>query len=164
MRRALIGFLVMLGLVGLVGAVATGQTIPPPVHLPLVRLDETPTATATVSPTPTVVVVPTPTQGPDGPCLCDRNRYNCSDFTTQAEAQACFDFCVAQGAGDVHRLDRDNDGVACEALPFGWGLLEEGSGGVGGPARGRSIHAWGRGVGRVSSLDNCLTRPTSRPY
>lgn len=135
MRGALIGFLVTLGLAGLVGAVATGQTILPSVHLPLVRLDETPRATATVSPTPMVIVVPTPTQGPDGPCLCDRNRYNCSDFATQAEAQACYDFCVAQGAGDVHRLDQDNDGVACEALPFGWRLFEDGSVGVSLPPR-----------------------------
>jgi hypothetical protein len=103
MGRAVIGLLVMVGLAGLAGAVASGQTVPPPVHLPMVRLDETPTATATVSPTPTVfvgtptagpggtptvIVVPTPTptamQGPDGSCLCDRNRYNCSDFATQA--------------------------------------------------------------------------------
>lgn len=45
---------------------------------------------------------------PHGP---DRD---CSDFRTQAEAQAFFE---AAGPGDPHRLDRDHDGVACEELP-----------------------------------------------
>jgi hypothetical protein len=48
---------------------------------------------------------------------------NCSDFVTQA--QACFDYCVAQGAGDVHELDMDDDGVACESLPFGWRVYKD---------------------------------------
>lgn len=39
---------------------------------------------------------------------------DCSDFRTQREAQA---FYESQGPGDPHRLDRDNDGVACETLP-----------------------------------------------
>lgn len=39
---------------------------------------------------------------------------DCSDFNTHAEAQAFF---KAAGGGDPHRLDRDNDGVACESLP-----------------------------------------------
>jgi len=41
---------------------------------------------------------------------------NCGDFSTQAEAQACF---IAAGgpARDPHRLDGDNDGIACESLP-----------------------------------------------
>jgi micrococcal nuclease len=40
---------------------------------------------------------------------------NCSDFATQAEAQA---FMEASGPGDPHRLDgNDNDGLACESLP-----------------------------------------------
>jgi|GEM_PF-1803780 len=45
---------------------------------------------------------------PKGP---DRD---CSDFRTQAEAQAFFE---AAGPGDPHRLDSDGDGVACESLP-----------------------------------------------
>jgi endonuclease YncB( thermonuclease family) len=47
---------------------------------------------------------------PHGP---DRD---CADFATQAEAQAFF---VAAGGPerDPHRLDGDNDGVACEDLP-----------------------------------------------
>ncbi|RBY80551.1 hypothetical protein DQ238_08160 [Geodermatophilus sp. TF02-6] len=40
---------------------------------------------------------------------------NCSDFTTQAEAQASFD----STPGDPNDLDRDDDGIACESLPAG---------------------------------------------
>lgn len=47
-------------------------------------------------------------------CSCSGNIYNCKDFKTHAEAQACFDYC---GPRDVHKLDRDKDGVACESLP-----------------------------------------------
>jgi hypothetical protein len=41
---------------------------------------------------------------------------DCADFATQAEAQSFF---VGAGgpAADPHRLDADNDGVACESLP-----------------------------------------------
>lgn len=42
------------------------------------------------------------------------NDKDCSDFSTQAEAQRFFD---AHGPGDPHRLDGDGDGVACEGLP-----------------------------------------------
>ena len=47
---------------------------------------------------------------PDGP---DKD---CGHFATQAEAQAFF---VAAGGPkrDPHRLDGDNDGIACESLP-----------------------------------------------
>lgn len=29
----------------------------------------------------------------------------------------CYDYCQALGAGDVHWLDEDADGRACESLP-----------------------------------------------
>lgn len=38
---------------------------------------------------------------------------NCSDFATQAEAQAEFD----ADPSDPNGLDRDSDGIACETLP-----------------------------------------------
>ena len=74
-----------------------------------------PTPTAS-SPTPTRTNTPTPTppwcnpHNPHGPD-CD-----CADFSTQQEAQACF---IAAGGPerDPHRLDGDNDGIACEHLP-----------------------------------------------
>lgn len=53
-------------------------------------------------------------------CSCSTDLYNCrvSDFRTQAQAQACYDKCLAERGFDVHRLDgNDNDGRACEDLP-----------------------------------------------
>jgi micrococcal nuclease len=49
-------------------------------------------------------------------CDCSGNRYNCGRFATHDEAQACYDYCLPI-AGDVHDLDRDGDGFACESLP-----------------------------------------------
>ncbi|MBI2050714.1 MAG: excalibur calcium-binding domain-containing protein [Parcubacteria group bacterium] len=47
---------------------------------------------------------------------CSNNVYNCSNFTTHAEAQAAFEQCGGV-ANDIHRLDADGDGEACESLP-----------------------------------------------
>jgi hypothetical protein len=41
------------------------------------------------------------------------SEYNCSDFSTQEEAQAEYD----SDTSDPNYLDGDNDGVACETLP-----------------------------------------------
>jgi len=46
---------------------------------------------------------------------CAANIYNCDDFTTQEEAQNIFEQCGAIGS-DVHYLDADADGIACEHL------------------------------------------------
>jgi micrococcal nuclease len=58
-----------------------------------------------------------PSSGASSVCSCSGNLYNCSDFSTHASAQACFDYCNTSGHGDVHRLDGDQDGLACEDLP-----------------------------------------------
>lgn len=56
--------------------------------------------------------------GAPGICVtCAKNAYNCSDFATQSEAQACFEFCMDQVGEDVHRLDGAGDGRVCESLP-----------------------------------------------
>jgi len=52
----------------------------------------------------------------DSEYICSDNAYNCSDFETQAQAQAAFEACGGT-SNDVHLLDRDNDGGACESLP-----------------------------------------------
>lgn len=52
----------------------------------------------------------------EGEIICSHNAYNCSDFTTQAEAQNVFEHCGGD-SNDIHKLDRDNDGVVCESLP-----------------------------------------------
>jgi len=51
------------------------------------------------------------------PCDCSRNLYNCSDFKTQAQAQACYEHCMKVRGKDIHKLDRDGDGRVCESLP-----------------------------------------------
>jgi len=50
--------------------------------------------------------------------ICDAQEegfydYNCADFSTQPEAQQVYEECGT----DVNRLDGDNDGIVCEALP-----------------------------------------------
>lgn len=41
------------------------------------------------------------------------NRYNCSDFDTQQQAQAVLE----ADRSDPNWLDGDHDGIACERLP-----------------------------------------------
>jgi len=53
---------------------------------------------------------------PETEIICSYNAYNCSDFSTHAEAQEVFDYCGGI-SNDVHRLDSDKDGTACESLP-----------------------------------------------
>ena len=48
--------------------------------------------------------------------ICSYNAYNCDDFNTQAQAQAMFETCGGVN-NDVHWLDGDKDGIACEILP-----------------------------------------------
>lgn len=50
-------------------------------------------------------------------CDCSGPDLNCGDFNSHAQAQSCFDQCVAQGFGDIFNLDSDGDGLACESLP-----------------------------------------------
>lgn len=47
--------------------------------------------------------------------VCDYNYYNCGDFNTHSEAQNVFEMCGGI-SNDIHDLDRDNDGIACESL------------------------------------------------
>ncbi|MBT3304210.1 hypothetical protein HN592_04395 [Candidatus Woesearchaeota archaeon] len=43
---------------------------------------------------------------------CQEDLYNCNNFTSQEAAQEVFDLCDE----DVHHLDSNNDGIACESL------------------------------------------------
>ncbi len=47
--------------------------------------------------------------------VCDRNVYNCTDFSTQIKAQEVFETCGGP-VSDPHKLDSDNDGYVCESL------------------------------------------------
>ena len=90
---------------------------------PTATATSTATATQTETPSPTLTSTPTPTATattPAGPCACSENLYSCQDFGTQVQAQACFDWCMQVVGTDVHQLDSDGDGVACESLPLGW--------------------------------------------
>lgn len=75
----------------------------------------TPTFTATPTRTPTPLFSPTPSAEP--PCDCEGRRLSCNSFSSQADAQACFDYCKSQGFGDVFGMDNNRNGRACEGLP-----------------------------------------------
>lgn len=47
--------------------------------------------------------------------VCSDNIYNCGDFKTHVEAQMVFDYCGG-ASNDIHKLDQDGDGEACETL------------------------------------------------
>jgi len=50
-------------------------------------------------------------------CDCSGNVYQCRDFARQSDAQACYQYCLRKaGAADVHQIDTDADGIACESL------------------------------------------------
>ena len=63
---------------------------------------------------PTATFVPFVTLDPNvsGGCDCSI-RYECSDFSTHDEAQACYNVCNDYSS----KLDEDRDGLACEFLP-----------------------------------------------
>lgn len=86
--------------------------IPSPTPLPTKRPTVTPKPKPTAKPTivPRQIVAPAASKYYTG----GRDRYNCGDFATYAEAYAAF---KANLPGDPNRLDRDNDGIPCESLP-----------------------------------------------
>jgi len=47
---------------------------------------------------------------------CESNTYNCDDFGIQSEAQKVFEECGGID-NDIHQLDKDGNGLACESLP-----------------------------------------------
>lgn len=69
-------------------------------------------------PLPTAPAASSDGSGGNAACNCSGPDLNCSDFNTHSAAQACYNYCVSLGFGDVFRLDgKDNDGLACESLP-----------------------------------------------
>jgi hypothetical protein len=99
----------------------TSTASPTDTLLPTQTPQPTFTATAltanTAVPTVTLVVV-VPTQPVHAVCSCSGDTLNCEpDFDTHAEAQACFEYCRDLVGYDIHELDSDNDGRACQNLP-----------------------------------------------
>lgn len=59
-----------------------------------------------------------PSSPPDPSCTCTGPDLDCGHFATHDAAQACYDYCVSLGYGNVYKLDgEDGDGQACETLP-----------------------------------------------
>ena len=50
-----------------------------------------------------------------GSYTCSSNKYNCGDFSSHDEAQAVFEMCGGVD-DDIHQLDTDKDGLACESI------------------------------------------------
>ena len=62
---------------------------------------------------------------------CQSNNLNCADFSTQQEAQTKYEMCAEKIATDnktettavrnldIYGLDKDKDGIVCEALQRG---------------------------------------------
>lgn len=50
-------------------------------------------------------------------CTCTHNAHDCADFATGNDAQACYQHCLDTTGQDVHWLDDDRDGSACEWSP-----------------------------------------------
>lgn len=47
------------------------------------------------------------------PCDCSGDSYNCCDFSSQSDAQECYEYCLSKVGKDIHRLDGNNDGKTC---------------------------------------------------
>ena len=67
------------------------------------------------SPPTSQTTTPPPAQN-SSTIICSSNAYNCTDFTTHTEAQNVFETCGGVN-NDIHKLDADKDGSACENLP-----------------------------------------------
>lgn len=61
---------------------------------------------------------PAPTDWPM--CDCGGDLFNCADFDTAGEAQACYEHCLVETGADVHLLDWDENGVVCETVWGDW--------------------------------------------
>lgn len=75
----------------------------------------TPSAPTIQPPTPPLPTNPSPTNPSptaEGPPACIARDCDCGDFATWQQAQAVLDATP----GDPHRLDGDQDGIACESL------------------------------------------------
>jgi hypothetical protein len=112
-----------------------GQWIPgavvdnAPLTLPLVSptITPVPTNTPTITPTPSpsatplgsAIPTPTPTSLDQPVCDCSGDSLDClgNIFANRAQAQQCFEYCFRQTGRDIHLLDPNTNGMACENLP-----------------------------------------------
>lgn len=98
-----------------------------PVQKPIVKAQSKPDVTVDVPPEeskPEAKKEPAPEPEPEkqeatedsGDIICSRNTYNCTHFKTKEEAQKVYDHCGGV-SNDIHQLDRNKDGAACDSLP-----------------------------------------------
>lgn len=88
---------------------------------PTIEIQEEPDQAPVYAPEPQYEPEPTPapepTPVPTTPSYnCSSNSYNCSDFSSWPAAQGVYQYCLDTVGWDVHDLDRDNDGSACDDL------------------------------------------------
>ena len=100
------------------GEISLSEVIEVDVNIP--EENKAPASIAIVEPTfiysqPTSKSVDIPYQ--QTICECSYNAYDCRNFISQGSAQACYQFCLAAVGYDVHVLDADADGIACEWNP-----------------------------------------------
>lgn len=94
-----------------------GSVEPTPTNTPMPSQKVYPINAPVATPTSTPPTSTPKPQTNNAICDCSANIYNCGDFSTHNEAQACFEYCGGIN-NDVHKLDgNDNDGLACESLP-----------------------------------------------
>jgi hypothetical protein len=88
---------------------------PVPSNTPTITPTPSPTATPVGSPT----VTPTPTSLDQAVCDCSADNLDClgNIFANRAQAQQCFEYCFRQTGKDIHLLDPNLNGMACENLP-----------------------------------------------
>lgn len=89
----------------------------PPAGVPVTTLIPTPEVAAP-APLRAAATVPTARDLPAAAasdCDCDHgNTLNCADFADSWDAQSCYLRCMELKHLDIHGLDRDSDGDACE--------------------------------------------------
>jgi hypothetical protein len=115
-------------LVGTIVVQCTNPAPPPPIGEPKTATRRTlnastPTRTPlgkgvkrtspTTTKTPEVSTTTTPETSTEKLPECVKKDCNCSDFSTQAQAQSVLN----KFPDDPHNLDKNKDGVACESLP-----------------------------------------------
>ncbi len=118
------GFSVLRGgaLAGAPEPTPTGAATPTlPASTPLLAAT-LPAQTPTLPATPTVdPALPTGTPDfeadkvtPGADCDCAAERTRCQQFASAAEAQICLDKCTALGVTEGLRLDKNENGIACD--------------------------------------------------
>lgn len=99
--------------VGTKKPVETNVTTPTPVTS---TAPKTTTKPKTNSQSGNTTITPKPTPAP-APITKVHTDKDCADFVTHAAAQAYFDASGGNPSNNFDDLDRDHDGLACEALP-----------------------------------------------